>query len=319
MYAIFLNEDFSESSIQLLKANRVKVINVASSNKIRSEVIAIGTKVSKPVTRDLMQKFPNLRFILTPTTGTDLIDKNFTSAKNISVISLRDDPKLLKSFYSTREIFLWLLLSIMRNAYAGAISVDKGQWDRSHFIGTNLHGKRIGILGFGRIGMQISNIMMALGCTVYAFDNNPKHKKLRGVNFVKSASELVNSVDILSINLDDSEGNKFFVNKNLLKCIGSDGIFVINTARGFVVNEIDILWALKNGKILGYGADVLDGEGKNVGWLKENQLWKTKNENKSLNIVITPHLGGATKENIADAELSVILKFLEAYRFSDIQ
>ena len=319
MKAVYLNEDFSQSSIQLLSDNKFNVVNTANTDKIRNQVIAIGTKVSKPVTRNMMENFPNLRFILTPTTGTDLIDKSFTTLKNIKIISLRDDPELLKTFYSTREIFLWLLLSIMRNAHAGAISVDKGQWERSNFIGTNLHGKRIGILGFGRIGKQIANLMMSLGCTVYAFDNHPKLKKLRGVNFVKSASELINSVDILSINLDDTEGNKFFVNKKLLKSIGSDGIFVINTARGFVVNEIDILWALKNGKILGYGADVLDGEGKNVGWLKENQLWKTKNENRSLNVVITPHLGGATKENIANAELSVILKFLEAYRFSDVQ
>jgi D-3-phosphoglycerate dehydrogenase len=319
MQSVFLNEDFSESSIQLLRDNEFKVLDVARSNKIRSQVIAIGTKVSKPVTRDLMEKFPNLRFILTPTTGTDLIDKSFTIAKDIRVISLRDDPKLLKTFYSTREIFLWLLISIMRNAHAGAISVEQGQWDRSHFIGTNLHGKRIGILGFGRIGKQIANLMMGLGCTVYAYDDKLNLKKIKGVNFVKSADELINSIDILSISIDDTDSNKSLINEKLLKNIGPDGIFMVNTARGFVVNELDILWALKNGKILGYGADVLDGEGKNVGWLKENQLWKQKNENKSLNIVITPHLGGATQENILQSEHSVVLKFLKAYRSSNMQ
>lgn len=315
---IYFNEDFSESSIQLLKENEFKVVNIASTYKTRNEIVAIGTKVSKPVPKNLMEKFPNLRFVLTPTTGTDLIDKSFTAAKNIRVISLRDDPKLLKTFNSTPEIFLWLLLSIMRNAHSGAISVDKGQWNRSHFIGTNLHGKKIGILGFGRIGIQISNLMIALGCTVYAFDNNFNIKKFKGVKFVKSANELVNSVDILSININDSESNKSYVDKNLLKSIGSDGIFVVNTSRGFVVNEIDILWALKNGKILGYGADVLNGEGRKAGWLKENQLWKSKSKNNSLNLVITPHLGGATKENIIQAEHSVISNFIQAYRFSHI-
>jgi D-3-phosphoglycerate dehydrogenase len=315
---VYLNEDFSQSSIQLLSDNKFNVVNTANTDKIRNQVIAIGTKVSKPVTRNMMEKFPNLRFILTPTTGTDLIDKSFTTVKNIKIISLRDDPKLLKTFYSTREIFLWLLLSIMRNAHAGAISVDKGQWERSNFIGTNLHGKRIGILGFGRIGMQIANLMIGLGCTVYAYDNKLNLKKIKGVNFVKSAGELINSVDILSINIDDADSNKSFINKKLLKNIGPDGIFMVNTARGFVVNELDILWALENGKILGYGADVLNGEVKSQVWLKENQLWESKNRNKSLNLVITPHLGGATKENILQSEHSVILKFFQAYRFTKI-
>jgi len=315
---VYLNEDFSQSSIQLLSDNKFNVVNTANTDKIRNQVIAIGTKVSKPVTRDMMEKFPNLRFILTPTTGTDLIDKSFTTVKNIKIISLRDDPKLLKTFYSTREIFLWLLLSIMRNAHAGAISVDKGQWERSNFVGTNLHGKRIGILGFGRIGMQIANLMIGLGCTVYAYDNKLDLKKIKGVNFVKSAGELINSVDILSINIDDADSNKSFINKKLLKNIGPDGIFMVNTARGFVVNELDILWALENGKILGYGADVLNGEVRSQVWLKENQLWESKNRNKSLNLVITPHLGGATKENILQSEHSVILKFFQAYRFTKI-
>ena len=318
MKTVYLNEDFSQSSIQLLSDNKFNVVNTANTDKIRNQVIAIGTKVSKPVTRNMMEKFPNLRFILTPTTGTDLIDKSFTTVKNIKIISLRDDPKLLKTFYSTREIFLWLLLSIMRNAHAGAISVDKGQWERSNFIGTNLHGKRIGILGFGRIGMQIANLMIGLGCTVYAYDNKLNLKKIKGVNFVKSAGELINSVDILSINIDDADSNKSFINKKLLKNIGPDGIFMVNTARGFVVNELDILWALENGKILGYGADVLNGEVKSQVWLKENQLWESKNRNKSLNLVITPHLGGATKENILQSEHSVILKFFQAYRFTKI-
>ena len=318
MKTVYLNEDFSQSSIQLLSDNKFNVVNTANTDKIRNQVIAIGTKVSKPVTRNMMEKFPNLRFILTPTTGTDLIDKSFTTVKNIKIISLRDDPKLLKTFYSTREIFLWLLLSIMRNAHAGAISVDKGQWERSNFVGTNLHGKRIGILGFGRIGMQIANLMIGLGCTVYAYDNKLNLKKIKGVNFVKSAGELINSVDILSINIDDADSNKSFINKKLLKNIGPDGIFMVNTARGFVVNELDILWALENGKILGYGADVLNGEVKSQVWLKENQLWESKNRNKSLNLVITPHLGGATKENILKSEHSVILKFFQAYRFTKI-
>jgi D-3-phosphoglycerate dehydrogenase len=302
----------------LLSDNKFNVVNTANTDKIRNQVIAIGTKVSKPVTRNMMEKSPNLRFILTPTTGTDLIDKSFTTVKNIKIISLRDDPKLLKTFYSTREIFLWLLLSIMRNAHAGAISVDKGQWERSNFVGTNLHGKRIGILGFGRIGMQIANLMIGLGCTVYAYDNKLNLKKIKGVNFVKSAGELINSVDILSINIDDADSNKSFINKKLLKNIGPDGIFMVNTARGFVVNELDILWALENGKILGYGADVLNGEVRSQVWLKENQLWESKNRNKSLNLVITPHLGGATKENILQSEHSVILKFFQAYRFTKI-
>ena len=275
-----------------------------------SDVCAIFTKVSKKLPKEFMRRFPNLAFVVIPATGTDLVEISDKEIQNFEVISLRDNPDILQKFHSTREVFLWLLISLLRNTYQGAKDVELSRnWDRDKHIGTNLYGKKIGILGYGRIGSQIAETCNALGMQVYAWDISKKSKINPGVHFVSSPESLVSSVEVLSINIDSRPENVSYINQDLLS-LGKD-LYLINTARGFVVDESSVLSCLANGTLLGYGADVLVGEGSDGQWLEQNIIWKAMVSMNHYNIVLTPHLGGATHENIHQAESAVIDVFLK--------
>lgn len=305
-------ESFDEELLSTLRESQYELANEDSLNSKRCErVIAIFTKVSRTLTSQFIEKFPNLRYVVVPATGVDLIDVESVRRHGATLLNLRSSGSPVYRFSSTTEIFFWLLLSICRKANLAASDVLDGNWKRERFIGTNLRGKRIGVLGMGRIGNQIASLCKILGMKVFAYDINPSLEYPHQVTEVASLNELIAQVEILSINVDDRISNKELVNANVLSY--ANQIMIVNTSRGFVVEEKAILDALRDGRVLAYAADVLMGEGGNDGWLQENPLWQGMSR-EQLNIVLTPHIGGATKENIYESEKFVINKFLELER-----
>lgn len=304
-------EQFHNSTIEALEEYDYEVVNFQEFNpEICPQVTAIFAKVSHGMTEEFLSKFVNLKYIVTPSTGTDMIPYKVKDLSDIKILSLRDDPKTLQSFYSTREVFLWLLISLLRNTHRGAIAVESGFWDRTQHIGTNLAGKKIGIIGIGRIGNHIASVCTSLGMKVFAYDLEQKSNLDKDITLLSSAEELVSKVEIVSINVDDRKANSNMFNSKLLEKANQQGIFVINTSRGLVIDEEAIVTGFKDGKLRGFASDVLKGEGSEGDWLEDNPIWKFKNSNPEINIILTPHLGGATHENILLAEKSVLNLFL---------
>lgn len=308
---ILFAEGYSAESIKALESTGFEIRNY--KNILESEferVFAIFTKVSVTLREESLVKFINLNYVVTPSTGTDTIRLGARNKHDVTVITLRDDPDTLSSFFSTREIFFWLLTSLLRKAHTGSKEVESGKWNRNSHLGTNLHGKRLGILGFGRVGKHIAEVASAFGMQIAAYDSFLQETNIVGVKVASSVDELLASIDVLSINIDDRRENEAFVNTELISKFPKSGLYIVNTARGFVVDEDAIICGLHSGAILGYGTDVLLGEGEDFDWLTQNKIWKAMKDQK-LNIVITPHLGGATQENIARAENSVVSTFLK--------
>ena len=295
---------------------RARGFRVKHSDKILrqeyDEVIAIFTKVSFVLNETFLKQFINLKFIVTPSTGTDTIKLSKEQSSMVDLITLRDDKRTLESFFSTREVFFWLLISLLRNTHSGSKIVEGGVWDRNLHFGENVYGKTLGILGFGRIGRHIADVAKSMGMKVKAFDINPLATKNINEFQFKSIDHFLSDLNVLSVNIDDRPSNQFFVNSHLISKLPDRGAYLINTSRGSLVDEYAIIKGLKHGQILGYGTDVLAGEGSEVNWLTKNKLWIEMNKGR-YNIIITPHLGGATKENIVKAELSVIKTFLDRY------
>ena len=276
------------------------------------EVIAIFTKVSIVLNKTFLKQFINLKFIVTPSTGIDTIKLSKEQSNMVDLITLRDDKKTLESFFSTREVFFWLLISLLRNTHSGSKIVEGGVWNRNLHFGENVYGKSLGILGFGRIGRHIAEVAKSMGMKVKAFDINPlATKNINDFQF-QSIDHFLSDLNVLSVNIDDRPSNQFFINSHLISKLPARGAYLINTSRGSLVDEDAIIKGLKHGQILGYGTDVLAGEGSEVNWLTKNKLWIEMSKGK-YNIIITPHLGGATKENILKAELSVTNTFLKRY------
>ena len=310
-------EPFSLRCTEMLLAEGFKV---KYSDKILAqeydEVIAIFTKVSVVINETFLEQFINLKFIVTPSTGKDTIRLSEEQRTRLDLITLRDDKRTLESFFSTREVFFWLLISLLRNTHSGSKMVENGVWDRNLHFGENIHGKNLGILGFGRIGRHIAEVARSMGMKVKAFDINPQAtKNIKNFKF-QSIEDFLSDLNILSINIDDRPSNQHLLNSKFISKLPARGAFIINTSRGSLVDENAIIKGLERGKILGYGTDVLAGEGSELNWLTKNKLWIEMNKGKH-NIIITPHLGGATNENILKAEISVLNTFLERYKFND--
>ncbi len=301
-----------DSKSRVLLQNQNLVVLAPDSKEIdRNSVNHIFTKLNFRLDEILLGQYPNLKTIVTPTTSIDHIDSHYCKKRNIQIISLRDTKDILENFSSTSEIAAWLMLSLSRNAVQASNDVKAGNWNRNEYIGNSLRGKTVGIVGYGRLGRQLSRICSAFGMTVLA--NDLLETSDNSVTFTKSLEELVGQSDFVSLHVDDREQNRGLINEQLLNHFSPNAI-LINTSRGFVVNEKDLVRAIQGKRLKGYGTDVLDGErGDTSGWLTNSPIWK-EYQGGNPGVLILPHIGGAVEENIPTAEKAVLQLLLERIR-----
>lgn len=242
------------------------------------------------------------KYILCAVTGLDHIDEVACKEFGITIISLKGEVEFLKEVRATAEHTIGLLLALYRNLKEAVVHVEKGEWNRYLFEGRELYKKKIGILGLGRLGKIVAEYAVAFGMEVYYYDIE---NKTTSKSFVKcnSPEELCSLVDIISIHIPYNKMNHFMIAKNLIGEMKQTTV-IINTSRGGVINENDVLRALKNNLISGYATDVLYGEPT----IKNHPLKEFAIHNK--NVIITPHIGGNTVESIEKTELFIANKFL---------
>jgi len=259
--------------------------------------------ISIPLDRNIFDAAKSLKVIATPSTGTDHIDLQEATNRNIPVLSLKDDIDFLKKITSTAEQALALMLSSLRMLPAAFESVKQGEWDSSSFRGHMASGKTLGIIGFGRLGEMMARYGHALWMKIVVTD---PYKKVN-VDYVKQISldELLRIADIISVHVHLNDKTRGMLGRQEFKKM-KDGAIIINTSRGAVIEEATMVKALKAGKLGGAGLDVLTDElYKDVGTLS---IVRYAQEHK--NIVITPHIGGVTYESqeMACARIATKLK-----------
>ena len=244
-----------------------------------------------------------LRYIISPTTGLDHIDLEAAAAKNITIISLQGESQFLASIPSTAEFTRGLLLALIRQIPAAAQHVSTGGWNRNLFKGQNLNGRKLALLGLGRVGKQVATYAKAFGMRIMAYDPAAAEWPAR-VQKAENPEDLFTWGDILSIHIPLA-GNEGFVSPMLLHRL-KKGAFVINTSRGKVWDEACVAGLLSNGYIGGIATDVLDGEMGEIS-LQKNPLLALAG--KGYNLIITPHIAGATHESMKATEDFVAEKF----------
>lgn len=238
-----------------------------------------------PLSRETVNQLPNLKFISVLATGFNVVDVEAARAKNVSVSNV--------PIYGTdavAEFVMALLLNAKRQPQLHSELSKQGKWQSSVdfcFWETplsELKGKTIGIVGFGRIGRRTAELASAFGMKVLASART--HKNTPSYDFGwKSVEEVFAEADVVSLHCPQTEANTGMVNKALLASMKPTAYF-INTARGGLVNEVDLAEALNDGTIAGAAVDVVSKEPIQV----ENPLLKAKN------ITITPHIAWAALE-----------------------
>lgn len=262
------------------------------------------------IDKEVLSRAANLQCIATPTTGTDHIDIQTAQARGITILSLAGEAKLLESITATAEHTWGLLLALVRQIPAAHQSVLAGEWARDRFVGNELLGKALGIVGYGRLGRMVAQYGQAFGMSVLAFDRTPQQPDPR-VEFV-GLTEVLGRSDVVSVHLALTRDTEGFLDRGRFGEM-KEGALLVNTARGKVLDEAALLDALRTGKLSGAAVDVLSGEtGTDPNWLADSEL-RVYAETHA-NLLITPHIGGLTSESVDKTNMFIIEKLARHMR-----
>jgi len=272
---------------------------------------ALVLRFSHHIDETLLSRASRLKAIATNATGLDHIDTDAASRRGIEIVSLRGQKEFLRGIHATAELTWGLLIALVRNVTKAAAGVAEGNWDRELFVGHELAGRTIGILGMGRIGEKVARYARAFLMDVHAYDTNPAlRSRARRVVWHDSLHSMLESIDVLSIHVPLTRATHKLVGRQELARLKNDAV-VINTSRGEVVDESAMVAALRQGKVAGYAADVLSGEGT-PGFPRTNPIWCYSREGG--NVLLTPHIGGAAWEAWKKTEIFVARNLVRTLR-----
>lgn len=297
----FFTQSFDDTDVSFFD-EKLDENNVEKAKDAEIVSVFIGSVVNKNV----IDALPNLKFIATRSTGFDHIDCEQASARGIKISNV---PAY--GSYTVAEFAFGLILNLSRKIIT-ANDYIRGSSDFNFFPkmeGFDLRGKTLGIIGTGRIGKNVVKIAKGFGMNVIAHDLYPNLSFAKENNFAyKSFQEVLSESDILTLHASYTKENHHLINKENISTL-KKGVYLINTARGELVDTDALLFGLKEGIIAGAGLDVLEGERE----LKEEieilassekservKDYKTLLEDRVLiempNVIITPHIAFYSKE-----------------------
>lgn len=249
---------------------------------------------------ELFRAAPRLRCVATATTGTDHIDMAAAAARGVEVLCLKGETEFLDDIHATAEHAWGLLLNITRKTSAAFDSVRRGEWDRDRFIGRELHGLRLGVIGCGRIGRKVAGFGRAFSMTVKVYD--PDLRSLpEGVELVTRLDELLSVADVITLHVPLTDETRGMIGAPQFTAM-KNGAILINTSRGAVIDEAALLAALTTGALGGAALDVMTEEGQ-VGFLRDHALVQYAAAHE--NLLITPHIAGAAREAMHKTEIFI--------------
>lgn len=241
------------------------------------------------LTSDMLATAPRLCIISCATTGADHIEGETLEARGIALRTLKEDRPVLQELTPAAELSWALLMACARRLVPAVAHVRDGRWVREDFPGVMLNGKRLGLVGLGRIGGWMARYASAFGMTVAAYDPGLEDWP-EGVASATLPALFAES-DFVSIHVHLSEATRGLVSAGLL-AEAKPGLILINTSRGAVVDEAALLRGLETGRIGAAGLDVLDGEPE----IGNHPLVEYARRHD--NLLITPHCGGNSPDAV---------------------
>lgn len=281
---------------------RIKITDmpIQLTKEEKNQVFGLFTKIAFSISDNLVEQFPNLIVIGTPTTGSDHINISAINDK-VQLVTLSRFPKVINNFSSTVEVAWWHILELSRHCSMFQNLVEKAIWNRYEYSSSSFNGKTLGVVGLGRLGLKVAQIADTFGLKVVfseIHEDRIAEGKSKGFDFL-SLESLFENANIISLHVDDRKSNMNLINSRVLQKIRNNHPILVNTSRGFIVEEESVVKVLEDGKLRGYGVDVLINEPNFIdsSILKNNIIWQAKYL-KNLPITITPHIGGATSDSM---------------------
>ena len=262
--------------------NKTELKKILEKNKKIDIIFCNPNRQGYILDKEILQN-SSVKLINTASTGLNHINQNDCKKLGVKILSLTKDIKLIRKLPSTSELSFGLMINLQRNIFQSFKSVKNKKWDYTPFIGQELSSLTLGIIGFGRLGNFMAKYAKAFGMKVFYYDPFKNSKNCKKTNLKR----LFKISDVISIHAHVNDKTKHMINNKIIRLARKKPI-IINTSRGELVNEKDIIWGLKNKKISGYGADVIEKE-----FIDIEKSPIIKNINK-YNIIVTPHIGGMT-------------------------
>jgi D-3-phosphoglycerate dehydrogenase len=235
------------------------------------------------VTAELLGHGPQLRYVARAGAGVDNIDEAALAAAGVTLLNAPEGNR-----DAVGEYAVGLLLALFRNIARADHEVRAGQWRREANRGEEIGGKTIGLLGYGHMGRAFARRLQAFGCTVLAYDLDPKVSADENATLV-SLAELQDQAEVLSLHIPYSAANHHFVNEDLLAGF-RNAIWLLNTARGEVLDHAALVQRLQTGQVRGAALDVLENE--KLTTLTAEQQARFAYLAAAPNVVLSPHVGG---------------------------
>lgn len=258
----------------------------------------IGLRSRTHLTAEMIEATPKLIAVGCFCIGTNQVDLNAAKARGIPVFNAP-----FSNTRSVAELVLGEILLLMRNVPQANAEVHRGVWNKSATGSYEVRGKKLGIIGYGHIGSQLSIIAESLGMDVYFYDIENK-LPLGNAKQLRSLEELLSSCDVVSLHVPELPSTKNLMNAARIAQL-KQGAILINAARGTVVDIDALAQALKDGKIQGAAIDVFPIEPASINEEFVSPLREFDN------VILTPHIGGSTAEAQENIGFEVAGKFVK--------
>ena len=230
--------------------------------------------------RDEIERAANLKVIGRAGVGVDNVDVDAATRRGIVVANAPES-----TIVSAAEQTIGLLVALARNIPQAHAALKQGRWERSRWSGIELAGKTLGVIGFGRIGQQVSRRAVGLAMNVIAYDPFVGRERFRelGVEQVETLEELLGAADVVTLHSPLTDDTRRLIDRDAIALM-RDGARLVNAARGALVDEDALVEAIGSGKLAGAALDVFSSEPYSGPLLELDQ------------VVVTPHLAASTDE-----------------------
>ncbi len=293
-------KDFSTQAIEILSScGDVVVFDGGDLGSFLQPLDALFIRLAFYVDHKFLQNAPNLKWLCSPTTGHTHIDEGALETNGISLLSLRGERNFLDTIRATPEHTLGLVIALLRRYRRAFDEVHSGRWNRDVCKGEEIYGNSIGLIGMGRVGYRLGHYFEALGANISYYDvadtvADPYWS--RATNII----ELIESSRVIILCASHTNSSSPIIGRKEISALRNR--YFINTARGELVDEIALLQAINDNNILGVAIDVISNEND------ENSLLEWRNLRSDRNVIITPHIAGATFTSMARTELFIAEK-----------
>ena len=308
MHRVLVTDPIAPKGLEILE--REEGIELVNEPEIPYEELlnivhefdCIITRSRTPVTRELLEKGKRLKVVGRAGVGVDNVDIETASRLGILVVNTPGANTI-----GATELTLMHMLTILRNGHKAHLSVLDHRWERKRFMGTELYGKTLGIIGLGNIGSQVAIRAKAFGMNVLAYDPYiPREKADKlGVRLLDNLKDMLSQIDVLTIHAPLTHETRDMIGEEEFE-IMKEGVYIVNCARGGIIKESALLQNLESGKIKGVALDVYSKEPPPPEFIDALSRFE--------NVSLSPHIGANTYESQENVAVIVVQQVIKALK-----